>query len=549
MANEFGVKPPEGPQTANEQEVTQALSSLGWTTDQIKHELDKLGPSGGLVSAHPDLLYALQEVRTAQMSASTETYSTVPPEYDVQESRPGTFRRVSGGVAKAVASAALVGVVSSGVHGLATGGSRSPFDRFFTGVIDGIVSVSSIFDRSSRQTPPGSVGSAAAKTATTTTPYSSSSKPAATKSASPTTNPDLSPVATPTADPSCETRLASAPTESLIALTIMAPIDGGGGGYDKKTTAADVRRIVGQYGLGGLIVMTAPTPETTAFLQQPNKGVPLMVGIDQEGGSVRRIKTGAGANLPSAAEMATKSDAEVTALIRAAAKQLRAAGIRADYAPVLDLAPSDGRDYAAGKTRVFSGDAAIVARLGKLYAEAMLAEGVIPVYKHFGLGSANNNTDLAPATVPGLDVLKNRDLRPYEVVPKSPQIGLMIGTFTTADGATGGKPANQSPLFYDLAKQYGFNGYITTDDIGTKAAGGKLARDFVDALYAGATMPLYVQDQEGGTLETQIKNILAEGTKRVASGAITKEQLVQKIAANAAALNTNICSIADARAK
>lgn len=291
--------------------------------------------------------------------------------------------------------------------------------------------------------------------------------------------------------------------------------------------------------------MTAPNQTFPTFVNPSNFDVPLVVAINQEGGSVRRIKDGASANFPSAADMAKKSDAEITQIVRSVAKQLKAAGINTNFAPVLDISPADGSTVKFGESRVFGSDPAQAARLGDLFAKAMLQEGVNPVYKHFGGGSMDSNTDLAPASVPTMGQLKSRDFQPYKTVSKTPQTGLMLGSFKPSDGATNGQPANQSKLFYDLAiNTYGFTGPLFTDDIGTKAAGGKLNIDFIDALQAGATMPLYVQDPSSQILENQILGIIKEGTDALNAHTLSREQLAKAVSRNAAAIGLNACQVA-----
>ncbi len=345
---------------------------------------------------------------------------------------------------------------------------------------------------------------------------------------------------------SCETQLAALPIEKLIAQTIMIPVRGDGSSMDGKTPAQNVIKLIQKYDIGGVIVMTEPTSGIRALAAPAAVDVPLVIAIDDEGGIVNRFMTAPNKSFPSQQDMAKKPTSEVTTLMSARAKLLKSYGINTNFAPVLDVTPQNGSKSAIGQTRIFSADPAVAAQFGTVYAESMLGNGINPVYKHFGGGGMTNNTDNAPGTVPPLTELKKRDLVPYVSVPKNERTGLMMGAFMPSSGEGAGIPASKSAVFYTLAKQYGFNGPIFTDDIGTRAAGGNLPVDFIDALKAGATMPLYVQDQAktpARSLEAQIQAIISRGVEEAKSGTLKTDALAKKTIANSAAIGTTACTV------
>lgn len=119
----------------------------------------------------------------------------------------------------------------------------------------------------------------------------------------------------------------------------------------------------------------------------------LLVGVDQEGGRVQRLREGF-TRLPAAAEFGEGYRrnrrlglrmAEVAGWLMAA--ELRAAGIDFSFAPVVDL----GR-HAGGVVgnRAFDRDLLIVGALATAYMAGMRDAGMIPVAKHFpGLGGVD----------------------------------------------------------------------------------------------------------------------------------------------------------------
>jgi len=381
-------------------------------------------------------------------------------------------------------------------------------------------------------------------TQTPVTSGSPSASPSQTAPALPTTSEaQPSAAAGPTAE-TCVQQLEKVPVEKLIAQTIMIPINGDGKSKDGKTSAEAVLSVVRKYDIGGVIVMTEPTIAIKTLSQTGNTDVPLVIAIDDEGGVVNRFTSAANKTYPSQEVMAKKTAAEITQLVTSRSQLLKSLGINTNFAPVVDLTPKDGSNSKITQSRIFSGDPSRVAELSSLYAQAMLSQGINPVYKHFGGGSMTNNTDNSPGKVPPLSELESRDLLPYKTIHKNNQTGLMIGTFEPVTGPGSGVPANQSTSFYALAKQYGFTGPIFTDDIGTKAAGGNLPRDFVDALEAGATMPLYVQDQTTPrTLEEQLQTIINKGVEDARAGKLTAALLANAVERNSRAIGVDTCSV------
>lgn len=354
----------------------------------------------------------------------------------------------------------------------------------------------------------------------------------------------ISPSATPTASPTptktatCEQQLAATPLQNQLAHLIMIPIKGDGSSYDGTLSAAQVRNLVQQKHIGGVIEVE--TKPTAALKQLAALDPTLIVAIDDEGGIVNRFQDGA---LPSQANMAKKTPAEITSIITARAKMLKSYGFNTNFAPVLDLTPANGKPSQIGQSRIFSGDPQIVAKDGELYAEAMKASGINPVFKHFGGGSMSGNTDNGPATA----AVTARDYIPYKLVKKDARTGLMIGTFVPTDNSTGGKPAAFSKVSYEKAAGFGFTGPIFTDDIGTKASNLPLDKAFVAALESGATMPLFVHDlngTKGASTTAEIDAMIQAAMQAIKAGELSKTQVNTAVTRNASFLGLTACQAA-----
>ena len=123
---------------------------------------------------------------------------------------------------------------------------------------------------------------------------------------------------------------------------------------------------------------------------------PLLLMVDQEGGSVQRLP---GAPSRSAPEMAATGRPSVAlAEGRATAATLRAAGMNVDLAPVVDVVRPESALHAEGRGFGFS--VAAAARFGSAFTRGLRAGGVAATAKHFpGFGAAPANTDLGAVRI------------------------------------------------------------------------------------------------------------------------------------------------------
>lgn len=123
-------------------------------------------------------------------------------------------------------------------------------------------------------------------------------------------------------------------------------------------------------------------------------GVDLIVGIDQEGGRVARLRPERGFEPHvSAASFGRMDSFSQRAQARAQAKQLAALGIDLNFAPCVDLAINPDSPVIAGKDRAFSDDPGQAAGCAGLVIQEHERVGVRCCVKHFpGHGSASDDT-------------------------------------------------------------------------------------------------------------------------------------------------------------
>lgn len=230
----------------------------------------------------------------------------------------------------------------------------------------------------------------------------------------------------------------------------------------------------------------------TDMLRANVLGAPPLIAIDQEGGSVVRLRDGV-EPIPSMMALGATGDLE---LAQRAGEQtafdLRRAGCTMDFAPVLDLA-LEPRNTVIG-TRSFGADPHSVAAMGSAFARGLRNGGIVPCFKHFpGHGATAVDSHEA---LPALDVdettLFERDLIPFAAVAR--EASAFMSAHVIVPNLDAQRPATLSSQIATqlLRKKLGFDGVLVTDCLEMKAlAGFDAGQTAVEALGAGADLLLF----------------------------------------------------------
>ena len=151
---------------------------------------------------------------------------------------------------------------------------------------------------------------------------------------------------------------------------------------------------------------------------------------------------------------------------RITARELNAAGINMDMAPVMDVAPEDLSGIMAD--RVFGSHPDHVARMGCALIETLQAAGIMAVAKHFpGIGRTTLDSHLdLPTFGEDLAAMAPVDLPPFQAAIDRQVAGIMLShiLYEKIDPRW---PASLSPAIArdQLRRRMGYDGVTLTDDL------------------------------------------------------------------------------------
>ncbi|MDQ7264149.1 beta-N-acetylhexosaminidase [Paracoccus sp. PS-1] len=268
-----------------------------------------------------------------------------------------------------------------------------------------------------------------------------------------------------------------------------ATILGGIAGPDLSRAERDFFRAADPWGFI-LFARNVDTPDrlrrlTDALRETVGRDAPVL--IDQEGGRVQRMRAPHWTDWPAPLDQAGRGERAIWLHHHLLAQELRAVGIDADCAPVLDIARDDTHPFL--RNRCLGPDADTVIRLGRAAAQAMLAAGVLPVVKHMpghGRARVDSHKDL-PVVEAGLDELRATDFAPFRALADLPMAMTAHIRFTAIDDA----PATASAAVIDLIRrEIGFDGLLMSDDIGMQALSGSPAERAAATIAAGCDLVL-----------------------------------------------------------
>ncbi|MFZ9980764.1 MAG: glycoside hydrolase family 3 protein [Cyclobacteriaceae bacterium] len=248
-------------------------------------------------------------------------------------------------------------------------------------------------------------------------------------------------------------------------------------GFPKAEVDSAVLKEIKAGKVGAVIFFEKNIPRTNSFAglkkitwaYQQASAVPLLIGIDQEGGRVNRLKEKYGFTKSVSAAYIGKTRSLDTARFYAdaTAGTLAGLGFNINFAPCVDLAINPENTVIVKVERSYSKNADSVVMYAKEVVREHRKHNVLTSLKHFpGHGSSSADTHFGVADV--TDTWSDQEIKPYK--------DLMAAGFTDAIMTSHivnkvidpkGLPGTLSKRTIDslLRKKMGFDGVVFTDDM------------------------------------------------------------------------------------
>jgi beta-N-acetylhexosaminidase len=241
-------------------------------------------------------------------------------------------------------------------------------------------------------------------------------------------------------------------------------------GFDGHTPPPSFvdRARAGEIGAAIVFKRNLGDPAEILELNQALHGAGLLVAVDQEGGTVQRVREPATV-WPPMRRLGETGDPDLAEAVgRALGAELAVLGFDIDFAPVLDVDTNPANPVIGA--RAFADTADDVIRMAGAFARGLTASGVLPCGKHFpGHGDTTVDSHLAlPRIDHDLARLRAVELAPFRALIDLPLLMTAHVVFAALDAE---QPATLSAAVVEtlLRGELGYRGLVISDDLEMKA--------------------------------------------------------------------------------
>ncbi len=292
-------------------------------------------------------------------------------------------------------------------------------------------------------------------------------------------------------------------------------------GFETASIDADVSRRLADGHAGAVVLFrrnleevtspggTAPVINVPALVELNRSlheaaapsGERLLIAVDQEGGSVQRIRAPA-TRWPPMQRLAALADGAAENLARrvgaAMGRELAALGFDIDFAPVLDV--NTNRDNPIIGDRAFASEPESAARRALAFAAGLADAGILACGKHFpGHGDTDQDSHFVlPRLRHDLDRLRRVELLPFARAAAA-GIPMIMTAHVVFEALDADLPATLSRrvLGEILRGELAYRGVVVSDDLDMKAIADHIgaADAAVRAIEAGCDALLLCRDR------------------------------------------------------
>jgi beta-N-acetylhexosaminidase len=275
-------------------------------------------------------------------------------------------------------------------------------------------------------------------------------------------------------------------------------------GFHGTKTPPHIKEWLNEGKIGGIILF-ARNIETPEQVRELTKSLhseakyPILIAIDQEGGTVARLREGY-TESPGAMALGTVDDPSLTEKVSGIlATELRALGINWNLAPAIDITHNINNPSVG--TRSLGAEPEHVAGHAKAQVTGFQKAGVAATAKHFP-GKANTPVDPhveLPVIDGDLDQMWKTDLVPFRAAIDAGVASILITHVQFKDIEPVYPSTLSSKIIQGLLReQMGYRGLVTTDCMEMKAVTNKYgpSESAVLAALAGANIVLFSHTRE-----------------------------------------------------
>ncbi|WP_310603437.1 glycoside hydrolase family 3 protein [Anaerosporobacter sp.] len=305
--------------------------------------------------------------------------------------------------------------------------------------------------------------------------------------------------------------------------------------YNNVTAAGEnTKKAIEKYHVAGVVYFSGnikseeQLTKLLANTQQyatENNGIPMFLGIDEEGGDVARLANNSQFNVTKFNKLSTVSSKEEAYKIGSTiGKYLSRYGFNLDFAPDADVLTN--KKNTVVKNRSFGTSSKKVTQYSKVYAQGLNDNGVCATYKHFpGHGATAGDSHEGYAyTNKAYEQLEKTDLVPFIDGIKEGIDLIMVGHISVPKVIGDDTPSSLSKIMVTdiLREKLGYEGVVITDamNMGAISKNYTVEESATEAIKAGCDIILMPAD-----FRKAYNSLL----KSVKSGDITEERIEESV--------------------
>ena len=254
-------------------------------------------------------------------------------------------------------------------------------------------------------------------------------------------------------------------------------------GISSSRLTASQAKILSRGRIGSVILLGNSSAGRGSIKRLSNKvhaiggrpsGVGVMLTVDQEGGRVQRLRGSGFDRMPSAKSQAKMSSSRLTVNAERWARQLRAAGIDANLAPVADVVPKNmerTNKPIGALQRGYGANPDVVAAKVPALIRGMKRGGVTTAVKHFpGLGRVRGNTDYSTRVVDKTTTRHDRALKGFAAGSTAGvDMIMMSSAYYSKIDRTHRAVFSKVVIGQMLRRDLAFTGVVISDDLAARA--------------------------------------------------------------------------------